>query len=63
MTIKDLLTEYVEGDTDAISVIRQLSGAFNPDHAVDILAIICTISRTEQGDVEKEDLLSILGLK
>lgn len=52
--MKKLLEEYLDGKTDAISVIRALTGMFNPDYAVHILALVCAITRIEQGDLEKE---------
>lgn len=60
--MKELLLKYINGETDAISVIRTLSGMFNPDYAVDILAIICSITRVEQGDMDKETFKSVFGL-
>ena len=63
MTIKELLIRYIKNQEDAISTIRQLSGIFNPDHAVDTLAIICLITRVEQGDADRESVLSILGIE
>jgi hypothetical protein len=35
---------------------------FNPDHAVDILTIICQITRIEQGDLDKETFKSMYKL-
>ena len=52
--MKDLLTKYLNNEIDAIQTIRTLSGMFNPEHAVNILAIICSITRVEQGDMKKE---------
>jgi hypothetical protein len=60
--MKELLTKYLNGQTDAISVIRTLSGMFNPDYAIDILAIICAITRVEQGDMDKETFKSVFQL-
>lgn len=54
MTTRQLLENYLDGKTDAISTIRAISGAFNPDFAVDLLALICAITRIEQGDLEKD---------
>lgn len=54
MTLKDLLTEYADGKTDAISAIRTLSGMFDPKHAVSLLTVICAITRHEQGDLDHE---------
>lgn len=34
MTLANILNEYLEGKRTAISVIRTMSGMFNPDHAV-----------------------------
>ena len=59
MTLKELLEEYVSGKTDAISVIRTLSGMFNPDHAVALLTLICAITRVEQGDLDKETFVAL----
>lgn len=52
--MKELLINYLDGKTDAIQTIRTLSGMFNPDHAVAILSLICSITRVEQGDLDKE---------
>lgn len=54
MTLIEMVNEYLEGKQTAIHVIRTLSGMFNPDHAVDILAIICAITRHEEGDLSTE---------
>ena len=59
MSLKEFLIKYVNGEIDAISAIRSLSGAFNPDHATDILVIVCQITRIEQGDLTKEDFKNI----
>lgn len=54
MTISDRLEEYLEGETDAIQVIRELTGVFNPEHAIGILSLVCSITRVEQGDMDRE---------
>lgn len=54
MTLADLLIEYADKKRDAISVIRTLSGMFNPDHAINILTIVNQITRVEQGDMDRE---------
>lgn len=54
MTIKETLEEYLEGKRTAVSVIRVLSGAFNPDAGVSLLALICAITQVEEGDLEKD---------
>lgn len=54
MTIRDLLEEYLQGKLDAISLIRRISGAFDPDHAIDLLSLVCFITRVEQGDLDKD---------
>jgi len=58
--MKELVEQYINDEVDAIYLIRALSGAFNPDHAVDLLAIICMITRVEHGDLDKETFKSIL---
>jgi len=54
MTLKELLEKYLEGKVTAVRTIRALSGVFNPDQAVDILTLICSITRVEEGDLDKE---------
>jgi len=60
--VKDLLVSYLDGRNDAISVIRTMSGMFNPDNAVNILSVICMITRVEQGDLDKETFRKVLKL-
>lgn len=62
MTIKSLIQSYLDGKETAIETIRTLSAMFNPDYAVDILAIINSITRVEQGDLGKDELKEIWGL-
>lgn len=52
--MNELLEKYLQGDMSAISLIRALSGVFNPEFATDILVLICQITRVEQGDLSKE---------
>jgi hypothetical protein len=59
MTLKDLLEKYLNGQMTAIHLIRVLSGMFNPDHAINILALICQITRIEEGDLDKETFREI----
>jgi len=60
MTIGQLLlNNYLEGKIDAIEAIRTLSGIFDPDQAVGLLAIICAITRVEQGDLDRETFKSV----
>ena len=59
MSIKDLLAQYLNGQITSTEAIRNLSGIFNPDHAVDLLAIINQICRHEQGDLETSTFKSI----
>ena len=60
--MKELLLKYLNGEISAIKTIRTLSGAFNPDHAVSILAIICSITRVEEGDMDKETFKEVFRL-
>lgn len=54
MSLKEMMSSYFKKETDAITVIRTLSGMFDPKHAIDILSLICTITRHEQGDIDTE---------
>lgn len=60
--MKQLLLDYANKKIDAITTIRTLSGMFHPEHAVDILSIICQITRVEQNDLDRETFKSIFGL-
>lgn len=62
MTIKSLLLDYADKKTDAISTIRIITGGFGQEHAVDLLAVVCQITRVEQGDLDIETFRHILGL-
>ena len=62
MTFKEVLLSYLNKETDAISTIRTLSGMFNPEAAVPLLAVICSITRIEQGDMDPEVFRSIYKL-
>ena len=57
--MKELIESYIEGKIDAISVIRQITGVFNPNYAIHILSLVCSITRVEQGDLDKETFRSI----
>ena len=59
MNIKDLMKQYFTGDLDAISLIRMLSGMFDPSKATTLLTLICTITRHEQGDITTETFNSV----
>lgn len=63
MTIADALKKYLEGEVNAIATIRLLSGMFDPTSAPDILAIICAITRIEEGDLDKETFRDMMGIK
>jgi len=54
MTMKQMMSKYFMGEIDAISLIRMLSGMFDPEHATSLLTLICTITRHEQGDIDTE---------
>lgn len=53
--MRELLLQYLNKEITAIKLIRVLSGMFNPDHAVDILALINQITRIEFGDMDPQD--------
>jgi len=54
MTLQSLLEDYINGRSDAITTIRTISGVFNPEISTNLLALICSITRVEQGDLSKE---------
>lgn len=54
MKISELCDTYLEGEITAIGLIRSMSGAFNPDHAVALLTLICAVTRVEDGDLDKD---------
>ena len=62
MTGKQLLTEYITGERTAISTIRAFSGMFNPNQAIDILTVVCSITRVEEGDMDKETFIKVYKL-
>jgi len=57
--MKELLNRYLDGEEDAISIIRALSGMFDPKHAITLLSLICTITRHEQGDIDTETFRAV----
>jgi hypothetical protein len=57
--MKELLNQYFNKELDAITLIRTLSGMFNPDKAVSLLTLICTITRHEQGDIDTDTFKAI----
>lgn len=69
MTLKDVLTQYLNDIESAdhakatIQLVRDLSGAFNPDHAVDILALINQVTRLQQGDLDVETFKEVWGIE
>jgi len=56
-----MFKKYIEGKTDAITTIRALSGIVQSDTAVDVLAVICMITRVEQGDLEMDLFAELIG--
>ena len=59
MTIVQICEDYLNGTINAIRLIRVLSGIFDPKASVEILTLICAITRIEEGDLDKEDFRSI----
>jgi len=59
MTMKEMMFQYFTGAIDPIQIIRNLSGMFDPKHAVSLLTLICTITRHEQGDIDTETFISV----
>ena len=59
MTLKDAIQEYLNKESTAIELIRQLTASVNPNHAVDILALINQITRLESGDLDEDTFKSV----
>ena len=59
MTMKEMMFKYFTGELDPIQMIRNLSGMFDPKHAVSLLTLICTITRHEQGDIDTETFINV----
>ena len=59
MTLANQLNRYFDKKLDAIALIRSLSGMFDPEHAVNLLSLICTITRHEQGDIDTGTFRSV----
>lgn len=62
MTLIDVLNQYIEGKSNAISTIRKISSVFDPQSAVDLLALINSITRHELGDMDKNTFKEVWGL-
>lgn len=69
MTIQDRLAQHLNDIEEAdhaqatIQLIREISGAFNPDHAVDLLALINQVTRLQQGDLDIETFKAVWDIK
>ena len=59
MTLKEWLTAFANKEVTAIETITILSGVFNPDQAVDLLALVNQIARVESGDMDRETFKAI----
>lgn len=63
MSLKDLIAKYLNKEVTAVDAIRQITGMFNPDYAVDLLALVNQICRHEQGDLDTETFKSVYGIE
>lgn len=61
--MKELLEQYLNKEITAIHTIRTLSGIVDPNYAIDILVIICQITRMEEGDLDAETFKKMLGME
>ncbi len=59
MTLKDLLIQYFNKEVSAVEAIRMLTAMVNPDHAIDILALVNQICRHELGDLDTETFKAV----
>jgi len=62
MTLIDLLNKYIAKEMTAVEVIRRISSVFDPDAAVDLLALINSITRHELKDMDTVTFNKIWGL-
>lgn len=62
MSIREALQKYVNKEMTAIEFLRLLSGAFNPDMAADLLALVNQVCRHEEGDLDTETFKSLYDL-
>lgn len=68
MTLKERLSQHMEDIEGAdhakktVELIREISGMFNPDHAVDLLALINQLTRLQLGDLDVETFKKVWGL-
>lgn len=63
MSLADILKKYLNKEVDAVTVIRTVTGIFNPEQAVNLLALTNQICRHEQGDLDTETFKAIYGLE
>lgn len=59
MSIQELIKKYLNKEMSSTEAIRTLTGIINPDHAVDVLAIINQICRHEMGDLSTDLMKSM----
>jgi Ca2+-binding EF-hand superfamily protein len=59
MNIISKCNDYLDGKITSNDLIRSLSGAFDPNHAVTLLALINGVTRVEDGDMDKDMFRSI----
>lgn len=63
MSIKEALLKYLNKEISALELIQLITGAFNPDQAVDLLALVNQISRHANGDLDTATFKSLWGLE
>ncbi len=63
MTLKAALQNYVDKKQTALELIGGMTGMFNPQAAIDLLALINQITRLESGSLDMETFKSIYKLE
>lgn len=63
MSIKELISSYLNKEISAMEAIRMVTGIFNPDAAMDLLVLINQISRHELGDLDTETFKAVYKIK
>ncbi len=60
--MKELIYKYVAKKVEATTLIRALSGAFDPEQAINNLTIINLVCRHDHGDIDTNTFLDVLGM-
>lgn len=62
MSIREALQQYINEEITAIELIRLLTGVFDPDNALELMALINQVCRHEEGDIPTVEFKKIYDL-